>query len=134
MKLMTTVIAGLMVMLIPLSVVDAQQGQGGGGPGHGMGRGFRGGQGKRIGPGFQGGKGPGFHGDATHLVLNADAYAEKFKTKGNPNLDLLHELHEAGVELYVCGQTLISIGSQPEEVVVCGYRGIRVDGSREFAS
>lgn len=59
-----------------------------------------------------------FHGDATHLVLNADAYSEKFKTKGNPNLELLHELHQAGVELYVCGQTLISTGSQPEEVAV----------------
>lgn len=59
-----------------------------------------------------------FHGDATHLVLNADAYSEKFKTQGNPNLELLHELHEAGVELYVCGQTLISTGSQPEEVAV----------------
>ena len=59
-----------------------------------------------------------FHGDATHLVLNADAYAKKFKTKDNPNLELLHKLHEAGVELCVCGQTLISTGSQPEEVVV----------------
>ena len=59
-----------------------------------------------------------FHGDATLSVLNADAYAEKFKTQGNPNLDLLHQLHEAGVELSVCGQSLISKGSQPEEVAV----------------
>ena len=59
-----------------------------------------------------------FHGDATQLVLNADAYSATFKTEGNPNLDLLHELHEAGVELYVCGQTLISKGSKPDEVAV----------------
>ena len=59
-----------------------------------------------------------FHGDATQLVLNADAYSATFKTEGNPNLDLLHELHEAGVELYVCGQTLISKGSRPDDVAV----------------
>ncbi|MCC6511336.1 MAG: DsrE family protein, partial [Pirellulaceae bacterium] len=45
-----------------------------------------------------------FHGDATLVVLNDDAYSARFKTKGNPNLDLLHQLHEQGVELFVCGQ------------------------------
>ncbi|MEZ6124834.1 MAG: DsrE family protein [Planctomycetaceae bacterium] len=59
-----------------------------------------------------------FHGDATQLVLNADAYAAAFSTDGNPNLKLLHELHEAGVELYVCGQSLISKGSKPDDVAV----------------
>jgi intracellular sulfur oxidation DsrE/DsrF family protein len=59
-----------------------------------------------------------FHGEATMVVLNADAYAARFKTDGNPNLDLLHELHEAGVELYVCGQTLMAEGSDPSEVAV----------------
>jgi intracellular sulfur oxidation DsrE/DsrF family protein len=59
-----------------------------------------------------------FHGDATAVVLNDDAYAAKFKTKGNPNLELLHRLHEAGVELYVCGQSLIQNGSKPDEVAI----------------
>lgn len=59
-----------------------------------------------------------FHGDATLAVLNDDAYSAKFKTKGNPNLDLLHQLHEQGVELFVCGQTLISKEAKPEEVAV----------------
>ena len=36
----------------------------------------------------------------------------------NPNLDLLHQLHEAGVEIYVCGQSLVSQGQRPEEVAV----------------
>ncbi|MCA9003838.1 MAG: DsrE family protein [Planctomycetaceae bacterium] len=58
------------------------------------------------------------HGDATLCVLNDDAYAQRFKTESNPNLDCLHELHEAGVEIYVCGQSLIGKGGQPEEVVV----------------
>ena len=59
-----------------------------------------------------------FHGDATLAVLNDDAYAAKFKTPGNPNLDLLHQLHEQGVELFVCGQTLISKDAKPDEVAV----------------
>ncbi len=52
-----------------------------------------------------------FHGDATLAVLSQEAYAAKFKTDGNPNLQLLQQLHESGVELYVCGQSLISKGS-----------------------
>ncbi len=59
-----------------------------------------------------------FHGDATLAVLNDDAYSAKFNAKGNPNLDLLHQLHEQGVELFVCGQTLISKEAKPEEVAV----------------
>ena len=59
-----------------------------------------------------------FHGDATLAVLNDDAYSVKFNTKGNPNLELLHQLHEQGVELFVCGQTLISKDAKPEEVAV----------------
>jgi len=59
-----------------------------------------------------------FHGDATLAVLNPDAYAKAFGTKDNPNINLLQQLHEAKVELYVCGQTLISKGSSPEDVVV----------------
>lgn len=58
------------------------------------------------------------HGDATLAVLNSDAYTAKFNTKDNPNLSLLRQLSEANVELYVCGQSLISKGGAPEEVVV----------------
>ncbi|MEO1619236.1 MAG: DsrE family protein [Planctomycetota bacterium] len=59
-----------------------------------------------------------FHGDATLAVLNPDAYATKFNTDGNPNLALLQQLHEAGVELYVCGQSLLSKGEKPDNVAV----------------
>ena len=59
-----------------------------------------------------------FHGDATLAVLNPDAYAKQFQTKGNPNLPLLRELHQANVEMYVCGQSLIAKGSRPEDVAV----------------
>ena len=59
-----------------------------------------------------------FHGNATLAVLNPDAYAAKFNTDGNPNLALLRQLHEANVELYVCGQSLLSSGAKPEDVAV----------------
>ena len=59
-----------------------------------------------------------FHGDATLDVLNAESYAKRFGTKGNPNIELLQQLHEAGVEMYVCGQSLIAKGSTPNDVVV----------------
>ncbi|MCA9175227.1 MAG: DsrE family protein [Planctomycetales bacterium] len=58
------------------------------------------------------------HGDATLAVLNTDAYSARFQTEGNPNLDCLHQLHEAGVEIYVCGQSLIGKHAKPEQVVV----------------
>ena len=58
------------------------------------------------------------HGDATLAALNPDAYSAEFKTDENPNLALLQQLHESGVELYVCGQSLIAKGSQPEDVAV----------------
>lgn len=59
-----------------------------------------------------------FHGDATLAVLNSDAYAKNFDTKGNPNFALLRQLHENNVDLYVCGQSLIAKGATPEDVVV----------------
>ncbi|MEQ9406443.1 MAG: DsrE family protein [Fuerstiella sp.] len=58
------------------------------------------------------------HGDATLTVLNSDVYAERFGTADNPNFDCLHQLHEAGVEIYVCGQSLTSKGAKPGDVVV----------------
>ena len=42
---------------------------------------------------------------ATYAVFGNDMYKEKFKCD-NPNLQLLKELMDAGVEFYVCGQTM----------------------------
>jgi len=64
------------------------------------------------------------HGDATLTILSVDAYAKRFETKSNPNLDCLHELHEAGVEIFVCGQSLIGKGATPDEVV--GFADVAV--------
>jgi len=57
------------------------------------------------------------HGDATLAVLNAEAYAARFNTPGNPNLDCLGKLREAGVQIFVCGQSLIGKGAKPSEVI-----------------
>ncbi|MDX5422168.1 MAG: DsrE family protein [Hymenobacteraceae bacterium] len=49
------------------------------------------------------------HGPALALVLDNRAYREKFGTD-NPNIPLIRALKEAGVELYVCGQSMIARG------------------------
>lgn len=46
-----------------------------------------------------------FHSAAVLGLLNNESYKEKNKVD-NPNLPLLNALKAAGVELYVCGQTL----------------------------
>lgn len=43
---------------------------------------------------------------ATYAVFGNELYKEKFKVN-NPNLELLKELHDAGTEFYVCGQTML---------------------------
>ena len=43
---------------------------------------------------------------ATYAVFGNEMYKEKFKVD-NPNLELLKELHDAGTEFYVCGQTML---------------------------
>ncbi len=46
------------------------------------------------------------HGEATKSALLDKAYADRFEVKENPNLPLLRQLKEHGVEVYVCGQAL----------------------------
>ncbi|WP_236621495.1 DsrE family protein, partial [Rhodopirellula sallentina] len=58
------------------------------------------------------------HGGGTLTVLNDEAYAKKFNVDANPNLELLHLLHEAGVELCVCGQSLNAAGYDSMDTVV----------------
>ena len=43
---------------------------------------------------------------ATYGVFGNELYKEKFKC-GNPNIQLLKELMDAGVEFFVCGQTML---------------------------
>jgi intracellular sulfur oxidation DsrE/DsrF family protein len=47
------------------------------------------------------------HYTATPIVLTNEGYRKKYGVD-NPNLKLIEELKAAGVELYVCGQSLVA--------------------------
>jgi intracellular sulfur oxidation DsrE/DsrF family protein len=53
---------------------------------------------------------------ATYAVFGNELYKEKFKCD-NPNLQLLKELMDAGVEFYVCGQTMQKRNIDPKKLV-----------------
>jgi intracellular sulfur oxidation DsrE/DsrF family protein len=52
-------------------------------------------------------------GPATPLVMNDDAYREKYN-QSNPNLPLIKALHKYGVQFYVCGQAAAEMGIDPK--------------------
>ena len=56
------------------------------------------------------------HGGAAFTVMNDEAYKKKYKT-GNPNLQLFQELSEAGVKIFVCGQSLIARDIDKDKMV-----------------
>ena len=45
------------------------------------------------------------HGASVQNVLNNDAYGQKHGIE-NPNLELLIKLHDAGVKIFICGQSM----------------------------
>lgn len=47
------------------------------------------------------------HGSATYSAMNNEAYKAKYKVD-NPNLTLYKELQDAGVKMFICGQSLIN--------------------------
>ena len=53
---------------------------------------------------------------ATYGVFGNDLYKEKFKCD-NPNMQLLKELMDAGVEFYVCGQTMLKRNIDTKKLV-----------------
>jgi len=56
------------------------------------------------------------HGDATRSILSKDAYHGRFEVETNPNLAMIADLREAGVEVFVCGQALGNKGFSDDEV------------------
>ncbi len=56
------------------------------------------------------------HGDATKAVLNDAAYKSRCGADENPNLPLIRELQQAGVDVFVCGQALSYKGFADAEV------------------
>lgn len=57
------------------------------------------------------------HGDATKVALADDAYHQATGERNNPNLKLVEQLHDQGVEFYVCGQALAHKGFAMKDVV-----------------
>lgn len=55
------------------------------------------------------------HGEATPSVLKNEIFKGRFKVD-NPNREIIQGLKEAGVKLYVCGQTLAEDGFQEKWV------------------
>lgn len=55
------------------------------------------------------------HGGATASVLSEEAFEESFE-RTNPDQQLLMELVDAGVEVYVCGQSINARGKTKEDV------------------
>lgn len=45
------------------------------------------------------------HNEASYSIMDNESYQQKYKTN-NPNLRLYTELHEAGVQVFICGQSL----------------------------
>lgn len=56
-----------------------------------------------------------FHGSAGKDILTHASYDKRYITN-NPNLDLLKKLHEAGVQIIVCGQTVAFRGYKKNEI------------------
>ena len=55
------------------------------------------------------------HGDATPAALSGEAYDRQFG-RTNPDADLIHQLVQHGVRIYVCGQSVLNHGYRREDV------------------
>ena len=55
------------------------------------------------------------HGNATYTVLNNAGYKAKYGIE-NPNLDLIKQLNSAGVQLFICSQSLVARNSGLDNV------------------
>jgi intracellular sulfur oxidation DsrE/DsrF family protein len=58
-----------------------------------------------------------FHQGGGDAVLANDVYKSRHDGMNNPNIAMLHELMQAGVELRVCGQGLLGKKLEPSQVL-----------------
>jgi intracellular sulfur oxidation DsrE/DsrF family protein len=58
-----------------------------------------------------------FHQGGGDAVLLNDVYKARHNGTDNPNIAMLRELREAGVELRVCGQGLLGKKLEPSQVL-----------------
>jgi intracellular sulfur oxidation DsrE/DsrF family protein len=58
-----------------------------------------------------------FHQGGTDSVLTNGAFKSRFNGQDNPNIALIHELKQAGVDFRVCGQALLGKKIEPAMVL-----------------
>ena len=56
------------------------------------------------------------HGSSTKDALSPTVYKEKYNTE-NPNKDLIKTLSEIGVDVYLCGQSMSSMGYSKKDLL-----------------
>ena len=66
---------------------------------------------------------------ATPMVLSNQAYSKRFE-QANPNASLLDELQRNGIQLIVCGQSMMKQNLLPDDI----YPGVRMAVSRFTAT
>ncbi|MGI9203538.1 MAG: DsrE family protein, partial [Woeseiaceae bacterium] len=57
-----------------------------------------------------------FHQAAGPVVLKNDAFKQRHDGHDNPNIELIRNLHAAGVALHVCGQGVTARNYDPSEI------------------
>jgi len=57
-----------------------------------------------------------FHGDATDIILNNDAYKARNNGQDNPNVAMIQSLKKAGVDFRVCGQAVLARKIDPKTI------------------
>ncbi|MCU0356975.1 MAG: DsrE family protein [Cyclobacteriaceae bacterium] len=55
------------------------------------------------------------HNEASYSIMSNEAYRTKYKTD-NPNLALYDALSDAGVQFFICGQSIINRKIDPEKI------------------
>ena len=58
-----------------------------------------------------------FHQGGGEIVMKNDAYKARFNGQDNPNVALIHELKQAGVDFRVCGQGLLGRKIEQSQVL-----------------
>lgn len=57
-----------------------------------------------------------FHGDATDIIVNNDAYKASHNGQDNPNVAIIQSLRKAGVDFRVCGQAVMARKIDPKTI------------------
>jgi len=57
------------------------------------------------------------------IGLNNDEFRARHDGKDNPNIELINQLHEAGVTFHLCGQGMVSRGLEKSDLL----KAIQVD-------